>query len=68
METVTVSPKHEVVIPLAAREALGTQPGQEIHVMVRENRIACIPGRVAKRMRGLLKRLPNVKFRPKSQP
>lgn len=55
MDTVTVSPKYQIVIPLAVREALGIQPGQKIHVMVYENRIEYIPVRAAKRMRGFLK-------------
>ncbi len=30
METVTVSPKYQVVIPRAAREHLGLKPGQKV--------------------------------------
>jgi len=55
MDTVTVSPKYRVVIPLAVREALGIRPWQRIQVMVYENRIECIPVRAAKQMRGFLK-------------
>ncbi len=33
METVTVSPKYQVVIPQRIREALGLMPGQKIQVI-----------------------------------
>ena len=55
MDTVKVSPKFQVVIPLAVREALDIQPGQRIQVMVYDNRIEYIPMQAAKRMRGFLK-------------
>ncbi|MGH8618701.1 MAG: AbrB/MazE/SpoVT family DNA-binding domain-containing protein [Burkholderiales bacterium] len=55
MDTVKVSPKFQVVIPLAVREALDIQPGQRIQVLVYENRIEYIPVQTAKRMRGFLK-------------
>ncbi|MBM4046014.1 MAG: AbrB/MazE/SpoVT family DNA-binding domain-containing protein, partial [Planctomycetes bacterium] len=35
METVTVSPKYQVVIPRAIREALGIRPGQKVQVIGR---------------------------------
>ena len=33
MTTVTVSPKFQVVIPLAIREALGIRPGQKVQAI-----------------------------------
>jgi len=33
METVTVSPKYRVVIPLAVRESLGLAPGEKLQVI-----------------------------------
>jgi AbrB family looped-hinge helix DNA binding protein len=55
MSTVKVSPKYQVVIPLHIREALDLQPGQEVEVMLYENRIQIIPHRPMVSMRGHLK-------------
>jgi len=55
METVTVSPKFQVVIPKNARETLGLQVGNKIQVMVYENRIELIPIRPIKETRGFLR-------------
>jgi len=55
METVTVSPKFQVVIPRAVRESLGIRPGQKIQVLLYENRIELIPVKPIKLMRGFLK-------------
>lgn len=54
METVTVSPKYEVVIPSRVRELLGVRPGQKIQVFASDNRIEMIPVRPIKAMRGFL--------------
>jgi AbrB family looped-hinge helix DNA binding protein len=55
METVTVSPKFQVVIPKEIREALKLTPGQKVQALLYENRIELIPVRSVKRMRGFLK-------------
>jgi AbrB family looped-hinge helix DNA binding protein len=55
METVTVSPKFQVVIPKKARETLGLRVGNKIQVMVYENRIELIPVRPIKEKRGFLR-------------
>lgn len=55
METVTVSPKFQVVIPKAIRESLKLAPGQKIQALLYENRIELIPVRPIKKMRGFLK-------------
>ncbi len=55
METVTVSPKFQVVIPQSVREALKIRPGQKIQVLVYDNRIEYIPVKPMKRMRGFLR-------------
>ncbi len=55
METVTVSPKFQVVIPRKVRESLGLRPGQKVQVLLYENRIEFIPVRPMKQMRGFLK-------------
>jgi AbrB family looped-hinge helix DNA binding protein len=55
MSVVTVSPKFQVVIPLAIREALGLQPGQKVQVLRYQNRIEFIPVRSMRSMRGFLR-------------
>jgi AbrB family looped-hinge helix DNA binding protein len=55
MTTVTVSPKFQVVIPLAIREALGIQPGQKVQAIQYHDRIELIPVRPMRKARGLLK-------------
>ena len=41
--TVTLSSKNQIVVPKEAREKLNIGPGQEMLVLVRENRIVLIP-------------------------
>ena len=53
--TVTVSPKFQVVIPKAIREALNIQSGQKVQVIRYQNRIELIPIRPVKSSRGFLK-------------
>ncbi len=55
METVTVSPKFQVVIPKGMREVLKLTPGQKVQVLLYKNRIELIPVRPVKKMRGFLK-------------
>jgi AbrB family looped-hinge helix DNA binding protein len=55
METVTISPKFQVVIPKKIRERLGLSPGQKIQAIVYGDRIELIPVRPAAEMRGFLK-------------
>jgi len=55
METVTVSPEFQVVIPKEAREILGLQAGQKVQVMVYEDRIELIPVKPIRSARGFLK-------------
>jgi len=55
MTTVTVSPKYQVVIPLAIRESLGIRPGQKIQAIEYHDRIELIPLRPIRKARGLLK-------------
>jgi AbrB family looped-hinge helix DNA binding protein len=57
MHAVTVSPKFQVVIPQAVREAMGLLPGVKLQVVHYENRIELIPLRGAKSLRGSLKGL-----------
>ncbi len=55
METVTVSPKFQVVIPKAIRGGMGLKPGQKLQVIAHDNRIELIPMRPIRQMRGFLK-------------
>ena len=55
MQTVTVSPKYQVVIPKAVREALHLRPGQKMQVIEYDGRIELIPERDIKELRGFLK-------------
>jgi len=55
METLTISPKFQVVIPKAIRERLGLLPGQKVQAVLYGDRIELIPLQPAKRLRGFLK-------------
>jgi len=55
MQTVTVSPKYQVVIPRRVRESLGIKPGQKMQVVVFENRIELVPIKAISALRGFLK-------------
>ncbi len=55
MDTVTISPKFQVVIPLKVREALRLKPGQKVQVISYEGRIELIPVEPIRRGRGFLK-------------
>jgi len=55
METVTISPKFQVVIPQRIREAMGIRPGEKAHVIPYRNRIEIILGRDVRKLRGFLK-------------
>lgn len=55
MQTVTVSPKFQVVIPRTVRESLRLRPGQKMHVVEYDGRIELIPERDITELRGFLK-------------
>ena len=55
METVTISPKFQVVIPRALRESLRIQPGQKVQMILYKNRIELILLKPVKKARGFLK-------------
>lgn len=57
METVTVSPKFQVVIPLSIRTALQLVPGEKLRVLRHKNRVEFIPVRPIREMRGFLKNM-----------
>ena len=55
METVTISPKYQVVIPKRMRRKLGLCPGQKVQAIAYENRIELVLVRPIRKMRGFLK-------------
>lgn len=57
MNTVTISPKYQVVIPRSIRERMGLQPGEKLQVISFDNRIELIRVRPMPEMKGFLKGL-----------
>ncbi|MGI8926147.1 MAG: AbrB/MazE/SpoVT family DNA-binding domain-containing protein [Tepidiformaceae bacterium] len=55
MEIVTVSPKFQVVIPLAVRKAFGLQAGQKVMVRDRDGVIELVPLKPMNTYRGILR-------------
>jgi AbrB family looped-hinge helix DNA binding protein len=55
MNTVTVSPKYQVVIPKNIRDALQLRPGQKMKVIDYNGRIELIPDRDISELKGFLK-------------
>ena len=55
MNTVTVSPKFQVVIPKNIRDALQLRPGQKMNVIDYNGRIELIPDRDISDLKGFLK-------------
>lgn len=63
MESVTVSTKYQVVIPLKIRKLLGVKAGQKMHVIAYDNRVVLIPVRPIQEARGSLKGMNTDGFR-----
>lgn len=57
METVTISPKFQVVIPKSIREHLHLVPGQKVQALVYGGHIEFLPVRPAAELRGVLRGL-----------
>ena len=55
MESVTLSPKFQVVIPKEVRESMGIVSGQKIQILTYCNRIEMILVKFMKKMKGFLK-------------
>jgi AbrB family looped-hinge helix DNA binding protein len=62
MQSVTVSPKYQVVIPKTVRESMRLRPGQKMQVIEYAGRIELIPERDIKELRGFLKGI-NTEFK-----
>jgi AbrB family looped-hinge helix DNA binding protein len=62
MQSVTVSPKYQVVIPKNVREALKIYPGQKMQIVEFAGRIELIPERDIKELRGFIKGI-NTEFK-----
>lgn len=54
MQSVTVSPKFQIVIPRPVRDNLHLQPGQKVQIVEYEGRIEIIPERDITELRGFL--------------
>lgn len=57
MDTVTLSPKFQVVIPQAVREAMGLTPGEKFRVLRYGDRVELVPVRKIKDLRGFARGL-----------
>lgn len=55
METVTISPKFQVVIPLSIRRELDLEPGMKLHAFRHDDRVEFMPVKSVKEMRGFLR-------------
>jgi AbrB family looped-hinge helix DNA binding protein len=55
MDSVTVSPKFQVVIPQKVREFLHVKPGQKMRALAYDNQLIFIPIRPIQEARGSLK-------------
>ncbi len=55
METVTISPKFQVVIPKDIRNKLKLRPGQKVQAILYQDRIELVPVRPVREMKGFLR-------------
>lgn len=60
METVTLSPKFQVVIPRSIRTALHLQAGEKLRVLRYGDRVEFVPVRTVQQMRGFLRGIDTV--------
>lgn len=54
-DTVTLSPKYQIVIPRRIRDTLGLRPGERFHVMNYEGRVELVRVKRMREMRGFLR-------------
>lgn len=57
MDTVTVSPKFQIVIPRTVRDRIHLRPGTKFQVISFDDRIELVPLRSMKQMKGALRGL-----------
>jgi AbrB family looped-hinge helix DNA binding protein len=55
METVTISPKYQVVIPKSIRARLKLRAGQKVQAIVYQDRIELVPVKPVRQLKGFLK-------------
>ena len=55
MDTVTISPKYQVVIPKRIREGLDLRPGQKVQAIQYGDRVELVPVKSVRQMRGFLR-------------
>lgn len=55
IDTVTISPKFQVVLPQRVRERIRLRPGEKLQVISFDDRIELIPIRPMSKMKGFLK-------------
>ena len=55
MQTVTISPKFQIVVPKEIRDAMHLKPGEKLQVFLYQNRLEFVPVKDIKKMRGFLK-------------
>jgi len=67
MNTVTVSPKFQIVIPKNIRDMIGIISGQKIEVVAYQDRIELIPIQPMKKLRGFLKGMDTTVTREKDR-
>ena len=68
MQTITISPKFQIVIPRAIRELLRLRPGHKFQAIAYEDRIELIPLRRAKDLRGFLGGIDTTVARDRDRP
>ena len=55
METVTISPRFQIVIPKGIRTRLKLRAGQKIQALVYQDRIELVPVRPVRELKGFLR-------------
>jgi AbrB family looped-hinge helix DNA binding protein len=55
VDTVTISPKFQVVIPKGIRTRLKLKAGQKVQALAYDDRIVLVPVRPARQMKGFLR-------------